>query len=166
MLKSAGDGWLLGTSSSIRKHQESSNSGETRREKKTVGFQSPMEDDALWTCPKTDAYHPQRGTVTGARKDASTSPMTTESQKDILSSTTSSFQHESSRYETSLLDLVQSLSPKSASKPQPHSSRDAGAWNHSTCRLSSLKSARKKMGAGRTPDDLQENQILEDIFFI
>lgn len=70
------------------------------------------------------------------------------------------------RYETSLLDLVQSLSPKSASKPQPHPCREAGAWNHSTCRFSSLKSTRKKMGAGRTPDDLQENQILEDIFFI
>ncbi|XP_027992163.2 protein hinderin isoform X1 [Eptesicus fuscus] len=166
LLKSACDGWLLGTSSSIKRHQESSNSGETRREKKTVGFQSPMEDDALWTCQKTDTYQPQRGTMTGVRKDASTSPMTTESQKDLLSSTTSSFQHESSRYETSLLDLVQSLSPKSASKPQPHPCREAGAWNHSTCRLSSLKSTRKKMGAGRTPDDLQENQILEDIFFI
>ncbi|XP_070277113.1 protein hinderin isoform X1 [Myotis yumanensis] len=166
LLKSACDGWLLGTSSSIKKHPESSNSGETRREKKTVGFQSPMEDDALWTCQKTDTYRPQRGTMTGVRKDASTSPITTESQKDLLSSTTSSFQHESSRYETSLLDLVQSLSPKSAAKPQPHPCREAGAWNHSTCRLSSLKSTRKKMGAGRTPDDLQENQILEDIFFI
>lgn len=164
LLKSACDGWLLGTSSSIKKHPESKNSGETRREKKTVGFQSPMEDDALWTCQKTDTYRPQRGTMTGVRKDASTSPITTESQKDLLS--TSSFQHESSRYETSLLDLVQSLSPKSSAKPQPHPCREAGAWNHSTCRLSSLKSTRKKMGAGRTPDDLLENQILEDIFFI
>lgn len=70
------------------------------------------------------------------------------------------------RYETSLLDLVQSLSPKSASKPQPHPSREAGAWSHRTCRLSSLKSTRNKTGAGRTPEDLEENQILEDIFFI
>nr|KAF6471462.1 hypothetical protein HJG59_007267 [Molossus molossus] len=166
LLMSACDGWLHGTSSSIKKKQESTNSGENRREKKTVGFQSPIEDDALWTCEKKDTHRPQRGTMTGIRKDASTSPMTTESQKELVSTTMSSFQNDTSRYETSLLDLVQSLSPKSASKPQPHPSREAGVWNHRTCRLSSLKSARKKTRAGGTPEDLEEDQILEDIFFI
>ncbi|KAM5304660.1 protein hinderin isoform 1-T1 [Glossophaga mutica] len=166
LLKSTGDDWLLGTSSSIKKYQESTTSGETRKEKKTVGFQSHMEDDALCTCPKEDTYRPQRGIMTGVRKDVSTSPMTTESHKELVSTTPSSFQHSTSRYETSLLDLVQSLSPKSASKPQPHPSREARAWNHRTCRLTSLKCTRNKMGAGRTPEDLEENQILEDIFFI
>ncbi|KAM7125223.1 protein hinderin isoform 9-T10 [Molossus nigricans] len=166
LLMSACDGWLHGTSSSIKKKQESTNSGENRREKKTVGFQSPIEDDALWTCEKKDTHRPQRGTMTGIRKDASTSPMTTESQKELVSTTMSSFQNDTSRYETSLLDLVQSLSPKSASKPQPHPSREAGVWNHRTCRLSSLKSTWKKTRAGGTPEDLEENQILEDIFFI
>ncbi|XP_024894416.1 protein hinderin isoform X1 [Pteropus alecto] len=159
--KSKCDGWLLGTSSSIKKYQESTNSGENRREKKTVGFQSHMEDDTLWTCQKEET-----GAMTEVRKDASTSPMTTGSQKELVSTTTSSFQHNTSRYETSLLDLVQSLSPKSAPKPQPHPSRETGAWNHSTCQLSPLKLTRNKMGAGRTPEDLEENQILEDIFFI
>ncbi|KAM5218075.1 protein hinderin isoform 2-T8 [Hipposideros larvatus] len=165
LLKSKCDGWLLGTSSSIKKYQESSNSGGNKREK-TVGFQSHREDDALWTCQKKDTYEPQRGTMTGIRKDASTSPITTGNQKELASTTTSSFQHDTSRYETSLLDLVQSLSPKSAPKPQPHASGESGAWNHSTRRLSPLKSTRNKMGAGRTPEDLEENQILEDIFFI
>ncbi|XP_039698822.1 protein hinderin isoform X5 [Pteropus medius] len=159
--KSKCDGWLLGTSSSIKKYQESTNSGENRREKKTVGFQSHMEDDTLWTCQKEET-----GAMTEVRKDASTSPMTTGSQKELVSTTTSSFQHNTSRYETSLLDLVQSLSPKSAPKPQPHPSRETGAWNHSTCQLSPLKLTRNKMGAGKTPEDLEENQILEDIFFI
>ncbi|XP_016013500.2 protein hinderin isoform X1 [Rousettus aegyptiacus] len=166
LLKSNCDGWLLGTSSSIKKYQESTNSGENRREKKTVGFQSHMEDDTLWTCQKKETCQPQRGAMTEVRKDASTSPMTTGSQKELVSTATSSFQHSTSRYETSLLDLVQSLSPKSAPKPQPHPSRETGAWNHSTCQLSSLKLTRNKMGAGRTPEDLEENQILEDIFFI
>ncbi|XP_028380248.1 protein hinderin isoform X4 [Phyllostomus discolor] len=166
LLKSTGDGWLLGTSSSIKKHQEFTTRGETRKEKKTVGFQSHTEDDALRSCSKEDTYRPQRGTMTGVRKDVSTSPMTTESHKELVSTTPSSFRHSTSRYETSLLDLVQSLSPKSASKPQPHPSREARAWNRRTCRLSSLKSTRNKMGAGRTPEDLEENQILEDIFFI
>ncbi|XP_047553381.1 protein hinderin isoform X2 [Lutra lutra] len=166
LLKSKCDGWLLGASSSIKKHQESTNSSENRREKKTVGFQSHTEDDTLWTCQKRDTYRPQRGTVAGVRKDASTSPMTIGSQKELGISSSSALQHDTSRYETSLLDLVQSLSPKSAPKPQPHPSREAGAWIHSHRRLSPRKSTWNKMGTGRTPEDLEENQILEDIFFI
>ncbi|XP_077916539.1 protein hinderin isoform X4 [Halichoerus grypus] len=166
LLKSKCDGWLLGGSSSIKKYQESTNSSDNRREKKTVGFQSHTEDDTLWTCQKKDTYRPQRGTVAGVRKDASTSPMTTGSQKELVLTSPSVLQRHSSRYETSLLDLVQSLSPKSAPKPQPHPSREAGAWNHSTRRLSPRKSTWNKMGTGRTPEDLEENQILEDIFFI
>ncbi|XP_027431902.2 protein hinderin isoform X2 [Zalophus californianus] len=165
LLKSKCDGWLLGGSSSIKKYQESTNSNETRREK-TVGFPSHTEDDTLWTCQKKDTYRPQRGAVAGVRKDASTSPMTTGSQKELVITNPSVLQHDTSRYETSLLDLVQSLSPKSAPKPQPHPSKEAGAWNHSARRLSPRKSIWNKMGTGRTPEDLEENQILEDIFFI
>uniref|UniRef100_A0A8C7C3G9 KIAA1328 n=1 Tax=Neovison vison TaxID=452646 RepID=A0A8C7C3G9_NEOVI len=166
LLKSKCDCWLLGASSSIKKHQESTNSGENRKEKKTVGFQSHTEDDTLWTCQKKDTYRPQRGTVAGVRKDASTSPITIGSQKELGITSSSALQHDFSRYETSLLDLVQSLSPKSAPKPQPHPSREAGAWIHSNRRLSPRKSSWNKMGTGRTPEDLEENQILEDIFFI
>ncbi|XP_069324192.1 protein hinderin isoform X2 [Eulemur rufifrons] len=165
LLKSKCNGWLLGTSPSIKKHQDSPNSRENRREKKIVGFQSHMEDDALGTCQKKDTYRSPRETITGVRKDASTSPMPTGSQKELVTTASSSFKH-TSRYETSLLDLVQSLSPKSACKPQPHPSREAGAWNHSTFRLSPPKSIWKKIGMCRTPEDLEENQILEDIFFI
>ncbi|TEA34147.1 hypothetical protein DBR06_SOUSAS2710005, partial [Sousa chinensis] len=166
LLKSKCDVWTLGTSSSSKKYQDFTNNGENRREKKTVGFQSHMEDDALWTGQKKDAYQPQRGTTAEVRKDASTSPMTTGSQKELVITTTASLQHDTPRYETSLLDLVQSLSPKTASKPRPHRSREAGSWHHSTCLLSPLKSTWNKTGAGRTPEDLEEDQILEDIFFI
>lgn len=165
LLKSKCDGWLPGTSPSFKKYHDSPNSGENRREKK-VGFQSHVEDDAEWTSPKKDTCRSQRGTMPGIRKDASTSPIPTGSQKELVTKASSSYQHNTSRYETSLLDLVQSLSPHSAPKPQPHTSREAGAWNCSTFRLSSQKSTWKKMGARRTPEDLEENQILEDIFFI
>ncbi|XP_027621743.1 protein hinderin isoform X2 [Tupaia chinensis] len=166
LLKSECNGWLLGTSPSIKKYQDSTNNGETRKERKTVGFQSHVEDHTLWTCQKRDTYRPQRGTTTEVRKDASTSPMPTEKQKEPVTTASSSFQHSASRYETSLLDLVQSLSPSSAPKPQPHPSREAGTWNHSTFRVSPVKSTWKKMGASRSPEDLEENQILKDIFFI
>uniref|UniRef100_A0A8C4L6L5 KIAA1328 n=1 Tax=Equus asinus asinus TaxID=83772 RepID=A0A8C4L6L5_EQUAS len=59
LLKSKCDGWLLGTSPSIRKYPESTNSGENRSEKKTVGFQSRTGDDALWTCQKKDTCRTQ-----------------------------------------------------------------------------------------------------------
>nr|XP_010333917.2 protein hinderin [Saimiri boliviensis boliviensis] len=166
LLKSDYDGWLLGTSSSVKKYQDSPNSGENRKEKKTVGFHSHMKDDAQWSCQKKDTYRPQRGTATGVRKDASTSPMPTGSPKDLVTTASPSLQHTTSRYETSLLDLVQSLSPNSAPKPQRYPSREAGSWNHGTFQLSPPKLTRKKMGMHRTPEELEENQILEDIFFI
>ncbi|XP_062057561.1 protein hinderin isoform X2 [Lepus europaeus] len=165
LLKSKCNGWLLEASPSVKKHPNSASNGENRREK-TVGFQSHMEDDALWTCQKKDASRLQRGTTAGVRKDASTSPMPTGSQKELVTTSSSSFQPNSSRYETSLLDLVKSLSPKSAPPPQLRPSREAGLWSHSTSLLSPPKSTWRKMGVHRTPEDLEESQILEDIFFI
>ncbi|XP_073878665.1 protein hinderin isoform X11 [Macaca fascicularis] len=97
LLKSNCDGWLLGTSSSVKKYQETPNSGENRKEKKTVGFHSHMKDDAQWSCQKKDTYRPQRGTMTGVRKDASTSPMPTGSLKDFVTTASPSLQHTTSR---------------------------------------------------------------------
>ncbi|XP_008830727.1 protein hinderin isoform X1 [Nannospalax galili] len=166
LLKSKCDGWLPGTSSSCKTCQDSPNSGQSRKEKKTVGFQSHMEDGDRWVCQEKNTRRPQRETVTGVRKDASTSPMPKRSSKDLVTTALSPSQHNTSRYETSLFDLVQSLSPNSAPKPQPHHSRAAGAWNRSAFPPSPQKSSWKKMGACRSPEDLAENQILEDIFFI
>ncbi|XP_041516209.1 protein hinderin-like isoform X2 [Microtus oregoni] len=140
------------------------NCGQNRREKKTVEFQSHAEDDVQWICQQKDTCSPQRETVTAVRKDASTSPMATRSPKDPMTPASSSSQHTTSRYEASLLDLVQSLSPNSAPKSHHHPSRAAGVW--SAFRPSPQKSIWKKVGTRRSPEDLEENQILEDIFFI
>ncbi|XP_052597647.1 protein hinderin isoform X4 [Peromyscus californicus insignis] len=163
LLKSKCEGWLHGTSSSFKKCQNSPNSGQHRSEKKTVEFQSHVADDVQGLCQQNDTYRPQRETVTGVRKDASTSPMPARSPKDPVTPSSSS-QRNTSRYETSLLDLVQSLSPNSAPKSQPNPSRAAGVWN--TFRPSPQKSTWKKVGTRRSPEDLEESQILEDIFFI
>ncbi|XP_038185476.1 protein hinderin isoform X4 [Arvicola amphibius] len=164
LLKSKCDGWLRGTSSSFKACSNSPNSGQNRKEKKTVEFQSHAEDDVQWTCQQKDTCSPQKETVTAVRKDASTSPMPTRSPKDPMTPASSSSQHTTSRYEASLLDLVQSLSPNSAPKSQSHPSRAAGVW--SAFRPSPQKSIWKKVGTRRSPEDLEENQILEDIFFI
>uniref|UniRef100_A0A2K5S0T2 KIAA1328 n=1 Tax=Cebus imitator TaxID=2715852 RepID=A0A2K5S0T2_CEBIM len=95
-LKSNCNGSLLGTSSSIKKYQDSPNSGENRKEKKTVGFHSHMKDDAQWSCQKKDTRRPQRGTATGVRKDASTSPLPTGSLKDLVTTASPSLQHTTS----------------------------------------------------------------------
>ncbi|KAH0500271.1 Protein hinderin [Microtus ochrogaster] len=164
LLKSKCDGWLCGTSSSVNACSNSPNSGQNRREKKTVEFQSHAEDDVQWICQQKDTCSPQRETVTAIRKDASTSPMATRSPKDPMTPASSSSQHTTSRYEASLLDLIQSLSPNSVPKSHPHPSRAAGVW--SAFRPSPQKSIWKKVGTRRSPEDLEENQILEDIFFI
>ncbi|CAO2593506.1 Protein hinderin [Lemmus lemmus] len=163
-LKSKCDGWLHGTSSSFKACSNTPNSKQNRREKKTVEFQSHVEDEVQWICQQKDTCSPQRETVTAVRKDASTSPMATRSPKDPMTPASSSSQHTTSRYEASLLDLVQSLSPNSAPKSQPRPSRAPDMW--STFRPSPQKSIWKKVGARRSPEDLEENQILEDIFFI
>ncbi|KAM5221976.1 protein hinderin [Ctenodactylus gundi] len=166
LLKLKCNGYLPGASSSFKKYQESPNSGENRREKRIFEFQPQTEDNTKWIFQKQDLHRPQRGTLIGVRKDASTSPIPTGSQKEFVTTASSSSQCNASRYETSLLDLVQSLSPNSAPKPQPHTSRKAGTWNHKTFHVSPQKSTWKKMGVYRTPEDLEEKQILEDIFFI
>ncbi|XP_077886230.1 protein hinderin isoform X7 [Ictidomys tridecemlineatus] len=98
LLKSKCDGWLPGTSLSFKKYHHSPSSGDNRREKKTVGFQSHVEDDAKWTSPKKDTCRPQRGTIIGIRKDASTSPIQTGSQKELVATAPSSYQHNTSRF--------------------------------------------------------------------
>ncbi|XP_051019583.1 protein hinderin isoform X1 [Acomys russatus] len=164
VLKSICDERLHGTSSSFKKCPSPPSSEQTRREKKTVEFQSQVEDDGQWICQQNDTCRLQRETATGVRKDASTSPMSTRSPKAPMTPASSLSQHNTSRYETSLLDLVQSLRPNSAPKSQPCPSRADGAW--STFRPSPKKSIWKKVGTRMSPEDLEENQILEDIFFI
>ncbi|XP_040613895.1 protein hinderin isoform X2 [Mesocricetus auratus] len=163
-VKSKCDGWLCGTSTSFKKCPDSANSGQNRRDKKTVEFQPHVEDNGQWVCREKDACRPQKETATRVRKDASTSPMLTRRPKDPGTPASSSSQHNASQYETSLLDLVQFLSPNTAPKSQPHPSRATGMW--STFQPSPQKSTWKRMGTHRSPEDLEENQILEDIFFI
>ncbi|EHB17364.1 hypothetical protein GW7_04823 [Heterocephalus glaber] len=97
LLKSKCNGWLPRTSSSFKKYQDSPNSGENRKEKKTVGFQSHIEDNAKWMCQKKDTCGLQKGTMLEVRKDASTSPIPIGSQKKLVTKASSSFQYNSPR---------------------------------------------------------------------
>ncbi|XP_023570184.1 protein hinderin isoform X2 [Octodon degus] len=62
LLKSKCNRWLPRTSSSFKKHQDVPNSGENWKEKKTVAFESHIEDNGKWMCQQKEACDPPRGT--------------------------------------------------------------------------------------------------------
>ncbi|XP_074135332.1 protein hinderin isoform X2 [Sminthopsis crassicaudata] len=165
LLKSECDDYLLRASSSSKGNKLLSPSEGNSTGKKTVGFQSTVEEDALWMYQKNDMSQSRRGAVLGARKDATTSPIMPVNQKEFITTATSPFQHDTARYNTSLLDLVHSLSPSSAPRPRPSLSREAFAWNHRPVQVGPRKLAWTSR-AYSLNEDLEENRILEDIFFI
>ncbi|XP_020841365.1 protein hinderin isoform X2 [Phascolarctos cinereus] len=136
-----------------------------RMGKKTVGFQSAVDEDVLWTYQKNDMSRSRKGAMSGARKDATTSPVMSVKQKDFVTTATSPFQHDAARYNTTLLDLVHSLSPSSAPRPRPPLLREAFAWNQSPVQVCPRKLTQASRACGPY-EELEESRILEDIFFI
>ncbi|XP_051825704.1 protein hinderin isoform X2 [Antechinus flavipes] len=165
LLKSECDDYLLRTSSSSKGNKLLSPSEGNSTGKKTVGFRSTIEEGALWMYQKNDMNQSRRGAGSGARKDATTSPIMPVNQKEFITTATSPFQHDAARYNTSLLDLVHSLSPSSAPRPRPSLSREAFAWNHRPVQVGPRKLAWASRACSSN-EDLEENRILEDIFFI
>ncbi|XP_043832417.1 protein hinderin [Dromiciops gliroides] len=106
LLKLKCDDYLLRTSSPSKGYKLHSTSEGNNTGKKTVGFRSTVEDDTLWMYQKNDMSRSRRGAMSGARKDATTSPIMSVNQKDFVTTATSPFQHDTARYSTTLLDLV------------------------------------------------------------
>ncbi|XP_076991709.1 protein hinderin isoform X3 [Tamandua tetradactyla] len=160
LLKSKCDGWLPGSSSSIKKYQEPAIGGRnTNREKKTVGFQSDIEDDALWTSQKKETFRCQGGIMKEVRKDTSTSPMPTGSQKELVTMATSSFPHDTSR-KPFKEDSEETVSlPASASEPLLWSSSrlSIGAFSFTACPMDVL------LYVPTVPSDAFINFIFTDI---
>ncbi|XP_019373639.1 PREDICTED: protein hinderin isoform X1 [Gavialis gangeticus] len=135
--------------------------------KKTVGFNAAMEKGPLWMQTKEETSRSGKGTASGSRKDAATSPALTSSRKELVTTATSPIQHDTSRYEDSLLDLVEAVSPvcnpgqcyresprcNKAHAPC-HGSHRKPTWYQGPCDVRSRA------------DDLEESQLLEEIFFI
>ncbi|XP_062984391.1 protein hinderin isoform X2 [Elgaria multicarinata webbii] len=134
--------------------------------KKSVGFSARRDSEVLWEhAKKEEAVRPRRGMTSGSRKDAATSPGLTGSRRELVATATSPIRHDTSRYEASLFDLVEALSPGL----QHHYS---GSHSHSKVPVPQIGS-RRKPGWSRSPSGagdgmvaLEESQILEEIFFI
>ncbi|XP_038599996.1 protein hinderin [Tachyglossus aculeatus] len=143
------------------------NNGSSAGEK-AVGFRSRAEDNALWGCRRKDTCSSGRGVASGSRKDVSTSPGLTSSWKELVNTATSPIQRDTQRYEASLLDLIQALSPISTPRPQLPSSRypHGRLLNPSPSRASHQHPGWGLAGWCSPAEELEESRILEDIFFI
>ncbi|XP_043370946.1 protein hinderin isoform X3 [Dermochelys coriacea] len=72
-------------------------SGGSSLGRRTVGFSSNVEEGAMWMYEKKETGRSRRGTATGSRKDAATSPVLTGSRKELVTTATSPIQHDTSR---------------------------------------------------------------------
>ncbi|XP_075788872.1 protein hinderin isoform X1 [Pelodiscus sinensis] len=135
--------------------------------RRAVGFCASVEEGAMWMHGRTESGRSRRGTALGSRKDAATSPVLTGSRKELVTTATSPIQHDISRYEASLIDLVEAMSPITAPR---HPRRESYDWNDAQA---PRNGSPRKPGWCQVPhgtrseiEELEESRILEDIFFI
>ncbi|KAM7165919.1 protein hinderin isoform 2-T3 [Macrochelys suwanniensis] len=142
-------------------------SGGSSLGRRTVGFSANMEEGAMWMHGKKETGRPRRETASGSRKDAATSPVLTGSRKELVTTATSPIQHDTSRYEASLIELVEAMSPVAA---PGHHSGESYDWKKPRA---PRNGSPRKPAWGQAPhgtrsevEELEESRILEDIFFI
>uniref|UniRef100_A0A8C3Q090 KIAA1328 n=1 Tax=Chrysolophus pictus TaxID=9089 RepID=A0A8C3Q090_CHRPC len=146
----------------------SRSSGGSSSGKKMAGFGANVEDrQDLLMQAKREGIKSRKGTTSGPREDAATSPALIGSSKELVTTATSPIQHDISRYESSLLDMVQAMSPISA---PGHRYRESYVKNkvhmpgHVNHRSSSW--CQSPRGSRSRAGELEERRLLEEIFFI
>ncbi|XP_054040628.1 protein hinderin isoform X4 [Rissa tridactyla] len=143
-------------------------SGGSSSGKKIVGFGANVGDgQALLMQTKKEGNKSRKGTTSGPRKNVAISPVLVGSNKELATAATSPNQHDTSRYEACLLDLVEAMSPISA---PGHLCRESYNKNkmhtphRSSHRLSSWYQT--PLSSRSRADELEESRLLEEIFFI
>ncbi|KAM9588484.1 protein hinderin isoform 2-T2 [Morphnus guianensis] len=136
--------------------------------KKMVGFGPNVEDRrTLLMQTKREGTKSRKGTTSGPRKDAGTSLVLVGSSKELATTATSPIQHDTSRYEACLLDLVEAMSPISAPGHLCRESCDRNKMHmprHVSHRVSSWYQT--PCSSRSRADELEESRLLEEIFFI
>ncbi|XP_052526617.1 protein hinderin isoform X1 [Tympanuchus pallidicinctus] len=146
----------------------SRSSGGSSLGKKMAGIGANVEDrQALLMQAKREGSKSRKGTTSGPRGDAATSPALMGSSKELVTTATSPIQHDISRYEASLLDMVRAMNPISAPGHRYRESYEKnkmhtpGCVNHrSSSWCQSPRDSRSRAG------ELEERRLLEEIFFI
>ncbi|XP_007895324.2 protein hinderin isoform X1 [Callorhinchus milii] len=111
------------------------------------------------------------GTPLTSKKDVATSPVLIFKKVNDATGSTSPIWSETSSYEASLVDLVDSLSPISLQKPKLHTKHLHNKLRKSSAGYSGSQWLRSKPAIasthfGESCEDLEESRMLEAIFFI
>ncbi|XP_064258743.1 protein hinderin isoform X3 [Passer domesticus] len=161
--------YLLRTSPVSKNSRKPGSSHGSSSGKKMVGFGVNMDDgQSPQMQTKREGTKSRKGTTSGLRKDAAMSPGLMGSSRVPATTAVSPIQHDPSRYQVSLLDLVEAMNPISApgqlcrepcDRNKPHtpccaSHRLSSSWCQTPC------SPRSRA------DELEESRLLEEIFFI
>ncbi|XP_035421837.1 protein hinderin isoform X1 [Cygnus atratus] len=146
----------------------SRSSGGSSSGKKMAGFGAHVEDGrALLMKTKREGSKSRKGTTSGPRRDAATSPGLIGRGKELVTTAPSPIEHNTSRYETSLLDLVEAMSPISA---PGHLYRELYDGNnmHTPRHMSRRPSSwyQNPRSSRSRADEIEESRLLEEIFFI
>ncbi|XP_027741018.1 protein hinderin isoform X2 [Empidonax traillii] len=138
--------------------------------KKMVGFGANMEGgQTLLMQTRREGTQSRKGTTSGPRNDAATSLGLMGSNKALATTAVSPIQHDTSRYEACLLDLVEALSPISAPGQPSRESYDRSKTRtpRRVSRRLSSSSWYQSPGSSRSrAEEMEESRLLEEIFFI
>ncbi|XP_026721549.1 protein hinderin-like isoform X1 [Athene cunicularia] len=144
------------------------NSGEGTSRKKMVDFGADVEDgQTVLMQTKMEGTKSRKGTTSGSSKDAATSPVLIGNSKELATTATSAVQDDTSWYGTCLPDLVEAMGLISSPGCLCRESYD-GNKTH-TCRPVSYKPSSWYQTSRRSrsrADELEESQLLREIFFI
>nr|XP_005504679.3 protein hinderin [Columba livia] len=143
-------------------------SGGSSSGKKMASFGANMEDGrSLLMQTRREGTKSRKGTTSGPRNYAATSPVLIGSSKELATTAASPIQHDTLRYEACLLDLVEAMSPISAPGNLCRESYDRNKM-HTPHRVSHRPSSlyQSPRSSRSRADELEESRLLEEIFFI
>ncbi|XP_005990617.1 protein hinderin [Latimeria chalumnae] len=132
--------------------------------KKTVGF---LSEGGQLLYPEMEVRSAKRGLLSASKRDAATSPALASSRRELVTTATSPIQIDTSRYEASLLELVEAISPVSHTYlGDPHNLVKRSFTPHNGSHWTPAKHLALPFARGGINEDMEESRMLEDIFFI
>lgn len=161
--------YLLRTPPVSKNSRKSGSSRGSSSGKKMVGFGENVDDgQSPLMQTKREGTKARKGTTAGPRKDAAISPGLMGSSKALATTAISPIQHDPSRYEASLLDLVEAMNPASALGPLCREPCDRNKACPPCCASHGLSPSccQAPCSPRSRADELEESWLLEEIFFI
>ncbi|XP_063309897.1 protein hinderin isoform X2 [Pelobates fuscus] len=145
-----------------KNNKKQQRSGGNSTEKRGLIFNGSEQDD-LWINSRSSFQRV-------SRKDAATSPSVTSEGPKVIASETSPVRHNVCRYETSLIDMLEAVSPLSTQRQPPLYREPCDFTVFSPIPRSHFQPSRRNAmpitQGHEHPDNPDENRMLEDIFFI